>query len=113
MRAEPHVVLMRTHGGLAHRMLVAGVAAAGDVRAVDERPDFVFAGRAFAEVGAHVDHNSAPFVSGSSQMRIAPIAKSRATTEIETPRPYFVAAATTPYVLAAAAKRPGLSAKPI
>src|SRR4051794_10531404 len=89
MRAELHAALARAPSGERHRGLVADVAAAGDVRRCDQRPDLVFAGRAFAEVGADVDagQTSAPFVSGSSQISAPPRAKKSASTASSTAKP--------------------------
>src|SRR2546423_687314 len=58
MRADHDAELAPAVRRARHRLLVAVVPAAGDVRGVDEGPDFVFAGRAFAHVGADVDHVS-------------------------------------------------------
>src|SRR5436853_4096412 len=78
MRAETDAKLARGPRGVRHRLVVAAVAAARDVRRRDERPDLVFAGRAFAEVGADVDQTSAPFVSGRNQISAPPSAKNAA-----------------------------------
>src|SRR3954451_4550782 len=61
-----------------HRIGVAVVAAAGHVRGGDQRPDLRLVRSAFAEVGAEIDHNSVPFVSGSSHTSTPPIAKKSA-----------------------------------
>ena len=108
MRTETNTMLARQLRGGAHRMLVADVAAAGDVRAGDERPDLFFAGRAFAEVGAEIDHSSVPLVSGRSQIRIAPRAKKMASAAMAKPRPCLVAAAPMAYGAAAETRRPAL-----
>src|SRR5881227_260677 len=78
MRAEFHAELARALRGVRHRCVIADVAAARDVRRRDERPDLVFARRAFAEVCANVDHSVAPFVSGRSQMSAPATAKKSA-----------------------------------
>jgi hypothetical protein len=54
MRAEHHAVLRREHDGRAHRVVIAGVAAARNIRTIDERPDLVLTRGAFAKVGAQV-----------------------------------------------------------
>src|SRR5207237_4018958 len=78
MRAQLHAELACASRGIRHRFLVADMTAARHVRRCDERPDLVFAGRAFAEVGADVDQTSAPFVSGRNQINAPPSAKKSA-----------------------------------
>src|SRR5437660_12230407 len=87
MGAELHSEFAGALGGVRHRGVVADMAAAGHVGGCDQRPDLVFAGRAFAEVGADVDHTSAPFVSGRSQIRNPPRAKNRASNARTTAKP--------------------------
>src|SRR5262245_21236893 len=106
MRADGDAVLARAARRVGHRQLVAVVAAAGHVRRVDQRPDLVFAGRAFAHVRADVDHSCAPFVSGRSQMSAPPRTKKNAAAAITVASPCVCAAAPMAYGAAAEARRP-------
>src|SRR3954447_15190412 len=78
MRAAADAEVARACAGMPHRIGVAVVTAASHVRGRDQRPDLRFVRSAFAEVGAEIDHNSVPFVSGSSHTSTPPTAKKSA-----------------------------------
>src|SRR3954465_13017234 len=108
MRTDSCSELARASHGVGHRIGVALVAAAGDVRGCDQRPDLRLVGSAFAEVGAEVDHSSVPFVSGSSQTSTAPIVKKSAAQVMTTAKLCVFDAAPMANGAAADARRPPL-----
>ena len=97
--------------GVRHRIGVAVVAAAGDVRGGDQRPDLRFVRSAFAEVGAEIDHNSVPFVSGSSHTSTPPTAKKSAAQVMTTAKLCVFDAAPIANGAAAEAKRSAVVAE--
>src|SRR5438045_7696910 len=108
MRADSRAELARAIDGVRHRIGVAVVAAAGDVCGRDQRPDLRLVGSAFAEIGAEVDHSSVPFVSGSSHISTAPIAKKSAAQVMTTAKLCVFDAAPMANGAAADARRPPL-----
>src|SRR5205807_5878542 len=108
MRADTHSELPRAFDRVRHRIGVAVVATAGDVRTGDQRPDLRFVRSAFAEVGTEIDHNSVPFVSGSSHTSTPPTAKKSAAQVMTTAKLYVLDAKPIANGAAADASRPPL-----
>src|SRR3954464_9915469 len=108
MRADVCAELAGAACGVRHRIDVAIVAAASDVRGGDQRPDLRLVRSAFAEVGAEIDHSSAPFVSGSSHTRIPPTAKKNAGQVITSAKLYVCEPRPMRSGAAAEARRPPL-----
>src|SRR5436305_2033307 len=100
--------VVRPGDGMRHRISVAVVAAACDVRGRDQRPDLRFVRSAFAEVCAEIDHNSVPFVSGSSHTSPPPTAKKSAAQVMTTAKLWPFDAAPIAKGAAADASRPPL-----
>src|SRR5437764_9329862 len=108
MRADAHSELARSLNRVPHRIGVAIVTAAGNVRGRDQRPDRRLVRSTFAEVGAEIDHNSVPFVSGSSHTSPPPIAKKRAAQVMTPAKLYTFDAKPMAIGAAAEASRPPL-----
>src|SRR5438067_6542472 len=106
MRADAHSELARSLNRVPHRIGVAIVTAAGNVRGRDQRPDLRLVRSAFAEVGAEIDHNSVPFVSGSSHTSAPPTAKNNAAQVMTTAKLWPFDAAPIAKGAAADASRP-------
>src|SRR3954453_436610 len=108
MRANANAEVARAGDGMRHRIGVAVMASARHVRGRDQRPDLRFVRSAFAEVGAEVDHNSVPFVSGSSHTSTPPTAKKSAAHVMTTAKLWSFDAAPIGNGAAADASRPPL-----
>src|SRR4051794_31848948 len=108
MCADADAEVARARDGMRHRIGVAVVAAACDVRGRDQRPDLRFVRSAFAEIGAEIDHNSVPFVSGSSHTSTPPTLKKSAEQVMTTAKLWPFDAAPIANGAAADASRPPL-----
>src|SRR5881275_1304772 len=108
MRTDADSELVCALKRVRHRIGIAVVTAAGYVRGRDQRPDLRFVRSAFAEVGAEIDHNSVPFVSGSSHTSTAPTAKKSAAQVMTTAKLWPLDAAPIANGAAADASRPPL-----